>query len=96
MQPRHRMPGHSPDQVYTYPSKRWRKKRRSYLITYTQSPKKKELPPPEVDAEVPAPVEVPNPVIVATNEDSKHSDSNPPTTSNKDEASKVCSNIIYS
>ena len=93
MQPRHRMPGLTPDQVYTYPSKRWRKKRRSYLVTYVQTPKKKELPPPEVDVEVPVPVEVSNPVVLATNEDSKHSDSAAPPTSNKDEASKVCCDL---
>lgn len=94
MQPRHRMPGLSPDQVYTYPAKRWRKKRRSYLVTYAQSPKKKEAPPPEVDSEVPAPVEPIHPVIQAINEDSK--DSTPAVLSNKDEASKVCQNIRYS
>lgn len=88
MQPRHRMPGLTADQVYTYPAKRWRKKRRSYLVTYAQSPKKKEvIPPPEADVEVPAPVEPIHPVIQAINEDSK--DSTPAVLSNKDEASKV-------
>lgn len=93
------MPGLTPDQVYTYPAKRWRKKRRSYLVTYTQSPKKKEpLPEGEV-GEVPPPIE-PASVVVSTlvpiNEDSKDS-SVPAPLSTKDEASKVCRNngIIY-
>lgn len=50
MLPRHRMPGLTPDQIYTYPAKRWRKKRRSYLTTYNQSPKKKEPSGTEGDA----------------------------------------------
>ena len=95
MQPRHHMPGLTPDQVYTYPAKRWRKKRRSYLVTYAQSPKKKEAPPPEADVEVPTPVEhqpllnISSVVQQTVNEDSK--DSTAATAlSNKDEASKVC------
>lgn len=91
MQPRHRMPGLTPDQVYTYPAKRWRKKRRSYLVTYNHTPKKKEaLPPPEVEIEVPTPVEplIMNTVVLPINEDSKDSTSHA-VLSNKDEASKV-------
>lgn len=87
MQPRHRMPGLIPGQIYTYPAKRWRKKRRSYLATYTQTPVKKELPPmmiPEPEACMSA--ENSNAAIQSTNEDSKDS---VPVTSNKDEASKV-------
>ncbi len=98
MQPRHRMPGLTPDQVYTYPAKRWRKKRRSYLVTYAQSPKKKEAPAPEADVEVPAPVEhqplmnISSVVQQTINEDSKDSTA-AAVLSNKDEASKVCLNI---
>ncbi len=98
MQPRHRMPGLTADQVYTYPAKRWRKKRRSYLVTYAQSPKKKEVPPPpEVEIEVPAPVEplLLSSVIQPINEDSKDSTSHA-VLSNKDEASKVFSFITSS
>lgn len=90
MQPRHRMPGLTPDQVYTYPAKRWRKKRRSYLVTYAQSPKKKEIaPPPEAEVEAPAIVEpLMSTVIQPINEDSKDSTTHA-VLSNKDEASKV-------
>jgi zinc finger protein ubi-d4 len=90
------MPGLTPDQVYTYPAKRWRKKRRSYLVTYNQSPKKKEVPPPpEAEIEVPVPVEpLINTVILPINEDSKDSTSHA-VLSNKDEASKVFFIIIY-
>ncbi|XP_057380388.1 zinc finger protein ubi-d4-like isoform X2 [Daphnia carinata] len=89
MHPRHRMPGLTPDQVYTYPAKRWRKKRRSYLVTYAQSPKKKEIaPPPEAEAEAPAIAEpLMSTVIQPINEDSKDSTTHA-VLSNKDEASK--------
>ncbi|KAI9552112.1 hypothetical protein GHT06_022449 [Daphnia sinensis] len=89
MHPRHRMPGLTPDQVYTYPAKRWRKKRRSYLVTYNQSPKKKEIaPPPEAETEAPAVVEpLMSSVIQPINEDSKDSTTHA-VLSNKDEASK--------
>ncbi|XP_037077347.1 zinc finger protein ubi-d4-like [Pollicipes pollicipes] len=39
MQQRHRMPGVKPGQVYTYPAKRWIKRRRQYLNFFMQ-PKK--------------------------------------------------------
>lgn len=82
------MPGLSADQVYTYPAKRWRKKRRSYLVTYAQSPKKKEVPPAEADTETLPPAEPSmNTIVPLINEDSK--DSTPAVLSNKDEASKV-------
>ena len=36
MSSRERLPGLRHGQVYTYPSKRWRKKRRQYLMNYFQ------------------------------------------------------------
>lgn len=36
MDPRQRLPGLREGQIYTYPSKRWRKKRRQYLINFMQ------------------------------------------------------------
>lgn len=36
MEPRQRLPGLREGQIYTYPSKRWRKKRRQYLINFMQ------------------------------------------------------------
>ena len=81
------MPGLTPDQIYTYPAKRWRKKRRSYLVTYNQSPKKKE-PAAEGETEaIQAVAETAAAIVAPTNEDSK--DSMPAAASNKDEASKV-------
>ena len=41
MDPRQRMPGLQEGQIYTYPAKRWRKKRRQYLMHFLQ-PKRKE------------------------------------------------------
>lgn len=37
MHERQRMPGLSNGQVYTYPSKRWKKKRRQYLLNTCNS-----------------------------------------------------------
>ncbi|GAB6021691.1 hypothetical protein CHUAL_004271 [Chamberlinius hualienensis] len=34
MNRRNRMPGEKPGQIYTYPSKRWRKRRRQYLVNF--------------------------------------------------------------
>lgn len=34
MHKRNRMPGERPGQLYTYPSKRWRKRRRQYLVNF--------------------------------------------------------------
>lgn len=85
------MPGSTSDQVYTYPAKRWRKKRRSYLITYSQSPKKKEIGTAEGESEnLQMPSESSNPAIQMMNEDSKDSASLLAPPSTKDEASKVC------
>jgi len=88
MQPRHRMPGLTADQVYTYPAKLWRKKRRSYLVTYAQPSRKKEIPPADIEIEVPIPIEAAAPPVQQiANEDSKDS---APVVPNKDEtASKV-------
>lgn len=36
MDPRQRLPGLNEGQIYSYPSKRWRKKRRQYLINFMQ------------------------------------------------------------
>ena len=88
MQPRHRMPGLTADQVYTYPAKLWRKKRRSYLVTYAQPSRKKEIPLMDAETEVPTPVEAAAPTTQQiTNEDSK--DSVPVAPSKDETASKV-------
>ncbi|XP_067007118.1 zinc finger protein DPF3 [Anabrus simplex] len=67
MSPRQRIPGLLEGQIYTYPSKRWRKKRRQYLMNFMQ-PKLKELDP-EGDMHTITTVENP----AACNEDSKDS-----------------------
>jgi zinc finger protein ubi-d4 len=77
MSPRQRIPGLIEGQIYTYPSKRWRKKRRQYLMNFMQ-PRRKELDP-ENELHTISTVENP----AATNEDSKDS------AGLKDEAAKV-------
>jgi zinc finger protein ubi-d4 len=77
MSPRQRIPGLIEGQIYTYPSKRWRKKRRQYLMNFMQ-PRRKELDP-ENDLHTISTVENP----AATNEDSKDS------AGLKDEVAKV-------
>ncbi|XP_021931535.1 zinc finger protein ubi-d4-like isoform X6 [Zootermopsis nevadensis] len=67
MSPRQRIPGLIEGQIYTYPSKRWRKKRRQYLMNFMQ-PRRKELDP-ESDLHTISTVENP----AASNEDSKDS-----------------------
>lgn len=67
MSPRQRIPGLVEGQIYTYPSKRWRKKRRQYLMNFMQ-PRRKELDP-EGDMHTISTVENP----AACNEDSKDS-----------------------
>lgn len=42
MSQRQRIPGLNEGQIYTYPSKRWRKKRRQYLMNFLQ-PRRKEI-----------------------------------------------------
>ncbi|KAJ9588352.1 hypothetical protein L9F63_018278, partial [Diploptera punctata] len=68
MTPRQRIPGLIEGQIYTYPSKRWRKKRRQYLMNFMQ-PRRKELDT-ENDLHTISTVENP----AASNEDSKESD----------------------
>ncbi|XP_046401062.1 zinc finger protein ubi-d4 A [Ischnura elegans] len=68
MSPRQRIPGLVEGQIYTYPSKRWRKKRRQYLMNFLQPRPRKEVDP-EVDLHVISTVENP----AAINEDSKDS-----------------------
>ncbi|XP_067007494.2 zinc finger protein ubi-d4 isoform X2 [Anabrus simplex] len=68
MSPRQRIPGLIDGQIYTYPSKRWRKKRRQYLMNFMQ-PRRKEIDP-EADLHTISTVE--NPAAVC-NEDSKDS-----------------------
>ena len=93
MQPRHRMPGLTADQIYTYPAKLWRKKRRSYLVTYAQPSRKMEIPMLDAVAEVPIPVEVAIPPVQhIINEDSK--DSVPVAPSKDETTSKVIQLII--
>lgn len=68
MSSRERMPGLVEGQIYTYPSKRWRKKRRQYLMNFMQ-PRRKEVDP-EADLHTISTVENP---AVCNNEDSKES-----------------------
>lgn len=69
MNPRQRMPGIEEGQVYTYPAKRWRKKRRQYLMNFLQ-PKRKEIGDMDnADSHTICPTETP----IALNEDSKDS-----------------------
>jgi zinc finger protein ubi-d4 len=82
MSPRQRIPGLIEGQIYTYPSKRWRKKRRQYLMNFMQ-PRRKELDP-ESDLHTISTVENP----AASNEDSKDS------AGLKDEAAKVIVHIM--
>lgn len=63
------MPGMEEGQEYTYPAKRWRKKRRQYLMNFLQ-PKRKENGDMETSDSHPiCSSEVP----IALNEDSKDS-----------------------
>lgn len=77
MSPRQRIPGLIEGQIYTYPSKRWRKKRRQYLMNFMQ-PRRKEL---DAEGDLHTISTVENPA--ASNEDSKDS------VGLKDEVAKV-------
>ncbi|XP_063241709.1 zinc finger protein ubi-d4 B-like isoform X2 [Bacillus rossius redtenbacheri] len=67
MSPRQRIPGVSEGQIYTYPSRQWRKRRRQYLTNFLL-PRRKEAEP---EGELHTISTVENPA--ATNEDSKDS-----------------------
>lgn len=79
MSARERLPGLVEGQIYTYPSKRWRKKRRQYLMNFMQ-PRRKEI---DTEADLHTISTVENPAVC--NEDSKDS------VGLKDESSKVSS-----
>ncbi|CAB3381265.1 Hypothetical predicted protein [Cloeon dipterum] len=64
---RQRLPGLNEGQIYSYPSKRWRKKRRQYLMNWMQ-PRRKEV---ENDLDLHTISTVENPAAI--NEDSKDS-----------------------
>ncbi|XP_065343506.1 zinc finger protein DPF3-like isoform X4 [Cloeon dipterum] len=64
---RQRLPGLNEGQIYSYPSKRWRKKRRQYLMNWMQ-PRRKEA---ENDLDLHTISTVENPAAI--NEDSKDS-----------------------
>lgn len=83
MSARQRLPGLVEGQIYSYPSKRWRKKRRQYLMTFMQ-PRRKELDP-DIDLHTISTVENP----AALNEDSKDS------MHLKDETAKVDKTFIF-
>lgn len=51
MAARHRLPGFLQGQIYTYPSKRWRKKRRQYLSSFLQPRRGTVMPPKEAGDE---------------------------------------------
>ncbi len=83
MNGRQRMPGIEEAQVYTYPAKRWRKKRRQYLIHFLQPKRKENGDLENTDSHVTNPSDTP----IILNEDSKDSLGG---SSSKDEsASKV-------
>jgi zinc finger protein ubi-d4 len=67
MNSRQRLPGQVEGQIYCYPSKRWRKKRRQYLMNWMQ-PRRKEI---ENEADLHTISTVENPAAI--NEDSKDS-----------------------
>lgn len=67
MNSRQRLPGQVEGQIYCYPSKRWRKKRRQYLMNWMQ-PRRKET---ENEADLHTISTVENPAAI--NEDSKDS-----------------------
>ena len=96
------MPGLVPGQIYSYPAKRWCKKRRSYLVTYATTPKKKEGlgPAADADSEVPvslaensnsAPAHSLAHALAANDEHSKDSTAAVPS---KDEGSKVSPTLV--
>uniref|UniRef100_A0A8D9BCS3 Zinc finger protein neuro-d4 n=1 Tax=Cacopsylla melanoneura TaxID=428564 RepID=A0A8D9BCS3_9HEMI len=72
---RQRLPGLRVGQIYSYPAKRWRKKRRQYLCNYNTVPivQKKEESTSAVDAVVVPPTVAETPSVTNINEDSKDS-----------------------
>lgn len=88
MNARQRMPGLQEGQIYTYPAKRWRKKRRQYLMHFLQPKRKENGDFENCDNNLVNSTEVP----ITLNEDSKDSLGG---SSSKDEpVSKVCSFVI--
>ncbi|XP_018895664.1 zinc finger protein ubi-d4 B isoform X2 [Bemisia tabaci] len=83
MSQRQRMPGLREGQIYTYPSKPWRKKRRQYLMNFISS-RRKDNDSDSNDMHTISTVE--NPAIVS-NEDSKDSSSKDETTAKVAESS---------
>lgn len=51
MAARHRLPGFLHGQIYTFPSKRWRKKRRQYLTSFMQPRRGTVMPAKEAGEE---------------------------------------------
>ncbi|XP_075213329.1 zinc finger protein ubi-d4-like isoform X3 [Lycorma delicatula] len=72
MSSRQRMPGLQEGQVYTYPSKRWRKKRRQYLMNMMQPSRRKEVDSDSNDLHSISTIENPG-ASAAQSEDSKDS-----------------------
>jgi hypothetical protein len=71
---RERIPGLSDGQVYTYPSKRWRKKRRQYLMQpQVQMRRCESAPSGELIGDLHTISTVENPAISAPSDDSKDS-----------------------
>lgn len=79
MAARQRLPGFLQGQIYSYPSKRWRKKRRQYLTSFLQPRRGTVMPPKEAGDEAGehfhtiSTVENPAAVSVAHDEASKDS-----------------------
>ncbi|KAI5704671.1 hypothetical protein M8J76_017102 [Diaphorina citri] len=69
---RQRLPGLKVGQIYSYPAKRWRKKRRQYLSNYNTAPVKRKDDSDSNDVSNAASV-VENPSVSNINEDSKDS-----------------------
>lgn len=72
---RQRLPGLKVGQIYSYPAKRWRKKRRQYLSNYNSVPIKRKDDSDSNDFSATVPTSsVENPSVVSNNnEDSKDS-----------------------
>ncbi|XP_034948502.1 zinc finger protein ubi-d4 B isoform X1 [Chelonus insularis] len=66
MSSRERMPGLLHGQIYTYPSKRWRKKRRQYLMHYLH-------PKRGIRGDLDEGIEGPDGIVAGMNDDSKES-----------------------
>uniref|UniRef100_T1J0T8 Uncharacterized protein n=1 Tax=Strigamia maritima TaxID=126957 RepID=T1J0T8_STRMM len=75
MSKRHRMPGQAAGQLYTYPSKRWRKKRRQYLINFLRPARSRDMDMNDSDIHQINAVENPASKVDGDDRDDKGADS---------------------